>query len=111
LKFEGAYIDMNTYRRLIRVLLVVVAITWGSVLGVAQTKTSTAAKPKTPPQTQTAAPAQKEKIWIKDPANRVMPMRQMTNADHRAAAGRNRVRRAQHEARRKRATTNQGVQQ
>ena len=103
---------MHKHRGLIRLLLVLVAITWGSILGVAQTKGSTATKPKNQSQSQTAASlAQKEKVWIKDPATRVMPMRQMTNADHRAAAERNKARRAQHEARRKHANASQGVQQ
>ena len=103
---------MHKHRGLIRLLLVVAAIAWGSILGVAQTKSSTVTKPKPQPQSQTAAPAQKDKVWIKDPAGRVMPMRQMTNADHRAAAERNKTRRAQHEARRRRATNaNQAVQQ
>ncbi len=104
---------MHKYLGLIRLLLVVAAIAWGSILSAAQTKASSATKPKPQPQSQTAAaPAQKEKVWIKDPAGRVMPMRQMTNADHRAAAERNKARRAQHEARRKRAASaNQGVQQ
>ena len=76
--------------------------------GFAQTNTAQQTKPTTPAQTSTTA----GKVWVRDP-NSVMPMRKMTNAERRAAAGRNKVRRQDDASRRLQRSTNSkgGVQQ
>jgi len=79
----------------LRGLLLTGLICWGASLGLAQnkpvavTQSSSQAQKQIPP-----APAHK---WIKDP-NQVMPLRQMTSAQRRAAAERSRARRAKAEA-------------
>jgi hypothetical protein len=92
------------YLGLLRLLFVVVLVSWGMIQGLAQTK---AAQPTKPAQPPTAA--QSKTKWIKDP-NSVMPMRQTTNAERRAAAVRNSSRRAAAQ-RRPNVPANQGVQQ
>jgi hypothetical protein len=69
-------------------LLLATVLSGGATSGFAQTNTAQRSNPTTPAQ---AAPTA-SKGWVRDP-NSVMPMRKMTNADHRAAAGRNKVRR------------------
>jgi hypothetical protein len=73
---------------LISPLLLATVLSGGVTPGFAQTNNAQQSKPTTPAQVSTPA----GKGWVRDP-NSVMPMRKMTNADHRAAAGRNKVRR------------------
>jgi hypothetical protein len=81
---------------------------FGGVLGFAQTKAAQPNKPSAHDQVlKQFAP---KKDWIKDP-NKVMPMRQMTNTQRRAAAQRNQARRAKVEAQKLSTPANQGVQQ
>jgi hypothetical protein len=95
---------------IVRGLLLTALICWGASLGLAQTKTVSPAKSPVEAQKQIPpAPAHK---WIKDP-NQLMPMRQMTNAQRRAAAERARTRRAKAEAQRRlqKQNSQSGVQQ
>ena len=98
---------------LIRLLWVAAAVICGLNPSSAQTNTSTGqTKPQAPAtQSQNAAPSPQDKVWVKDP-NSVMPMRKMTNAEHRAAAQRNRDRQAKADAQRKQNQVNpqSGVQ-
>lgn len=89
-------------------LLLATVLSGGITPGFAQTNTAQPSKVTTPTQRSTAA----GKGWVRDP-NSVMPMRKMTNADHRAAAGRNKVRRQNAASRRTQRTTGakSGVQQ
>jgi hypothetical protein len=97
------------YLGLLRLLFVVGIVSWGMLQGEAQTKATPQSKAKTADQSQAALTAPKNKVWIKDP-NSVMPMRQTTNAERRAAAVRNSSRRAAAQ-RRPNVPANQGVQQ
>jgi len=96
--------DLKTSFGILRWLLVLSMLVCGIAL--AQNKASQPGKPSTQPPTA----AQSKTKWIKDP-NSVMPMRQMTNAQRRAAAARNAQRRAAAAQRRQNAPANQGVQQ
>jgi len=88
--------------------LLATVLSGGITPGFGQTNTAPQSKPTAPAQLSTPA----GKGWVRDP-NSVMPMRKMTNADHRAAAGRNKVRRQNAASRRmQRPTgTKSGVQQ
>jgi|SRR6478736_4825020 len=100
--------DIKTSLRFLRWLLITLSICLGGVLGFAQTKPAQPNKPSAHDQVlKQHAP---KKDWIKDP-NQVMPMRQMTNAQRRAAAARNAQRRAAATQNRQNAPANQGVQQ
>ena len=91
--------------------LLLAAVLCGSLgLGVAQTKPAPHSKPKVSAPAQTSAAP--DKVWVKDP-NSIMPMRKMTNAEHRAAAERNKTRQQHAEASRKQSQTNtqSGVKQ
>ena len=82
------------------------------LVGVGQLGAQSKASPTTnpAPQVKKVRPPAPSSIWLKDP-NSVMPMRQVTNAQRRAAAERTKARRAQAEAQSKRsASTAQGVQ-
>lgn len=87
-------------------LLLATVLSGGLASGFAQTNTIQQSKSTTPQ----VAPAGKG--WVRDP-NSVMPMRKMTNAEHRAAAARNKVRRQNAASRRTQRTTGakSGVQQ
>jgi hypothetical protein len=99
----GEYMDLRTHLGILRWLLVLSMLVCGIAL--AQNKAAQPSKPPAQPPTA----AQSKTKWIKDP-NSVMPMRKMTNAERRAAAGRNAKRQAA--ARQKRSVpVNQGVQQ
>lgn len=90
--------NLKTCVGILRGLLLTGLICWGASLGLAQARTASPAQSQAQAQKQfPPAPAHK---WIKDP-NQVMPMRQMTNAQRRAAAERNRTRRAKAEAQRR----------
>jgi hypothetical protein len=91
---------MHTYKNcgLISPLLLAIVLFGPLVLG-AQTKSAAQSNPKPTPPAQSATAKHN---WIKDP-NSVMPMRQMTNAERRAAAERNKARRTK--AQRKQGTT------
>ena len=100
--------ESNTSFRFLRWLLLAIAVCVGGIQGLAQTKTAQS-KPTTKEQVLKQHPP--SKAWIKDPST-VMPMRQMTNAQRRAAAERARTRRAQAEAQKLNNKTSQsGVQQ
>lgn len=102
--------DLKTSFGILRGLLIAGFLSWGASLGLAQTKAAQPARP--PVQADRQAPQAPARTWIKDP-NRVMPMRQMTNAQRRAAAERSRSRRAKAEAQRKlnNKSSQSGVQQ
>jgi hypothetical protein len=101
--------DIKTSLRFLRWLLITLSIGLGGVLGFAQTKAAQPNKLSAHDQVLKQNPPKKD--WIKDP-NKVMPMRQMTNAQRRAAAQRNQARRAKVEAQQKlSAPAKQGVQQ
>jgi len=102
--------EIKTSFRFLRWLLLVVAVCVGGIQGLAQTKPAKASKPAVKDQILKQNPPKKS--WIKDP-NTVMPMRQMTNAERRAAAERSRARRAKAAAQRKLSnqTSPSGVQQ
>ena len=89
-------------------LLLATVLSGGLAPGFAQTNTVQPSKTTASPQVTTPA----GKGWVRDP-NSVMPMRKMTNAEHRAAAGRNKVRRQNAASRRTQRTTGakSGVQQ
>jgi hypothetical protein len=89
-------------------LLLATVLSAGLAPGFAQTNTAQRTAPTTPAQASTTA----GKGWVRDP-NSVMPMRKMTNAEHRAAAQRNKVRRQNDAPRRRQRPTNSkgGVQQ
>jgi hypothetical protein len=93
------------YLGLLRLLLVVGLVTWGMIQALAQTKAAQPTKPAKPPTA-----AQSKTKWIKDP-NSVMPMRQTTSAQRRAAAARNAQRRNVAAQKRQSVPANQGVQQ
>jgi hypothetical protein len=107
--FKGEIMESNTSFRFLRWLLLAIAVCVGGIQGLAQTKTAQS-KPTTKEQVLKQHPP--SKAWIKDP-NTVMPMRQMTNAQRRAAAERSRTRRTKAEAQRKMnsKTSSSGVQQ
>jgi hypothetical protein len=94
--------DIKKYSAISRWLLLAGLLSWGAIMGFAQSKAgSKAAQPPIPAQSKTK--------WIKDPS-KLMPMRQTTNAQRRAAAARNAERR--HAAQRQNSVpANQGVQQ
>jgi hypothetical protein len=97
--------DVKTSFRFLRWLLIALAVCLGGVQGFAQTKAAQTKKSPAPLQTQSSP------RWIKDP-NNVMPMRQMTKAERRAAAQRSQARRVKANAQRKQtAPSSQGVQQ
>ena len=78
---------------LVHLLLLLLAVAFlGVRSGLAQRKPA----PQSKPTAQATTPAQPQatpgKVWFKDP-NSIMPMRKMTNAEHRAAARRNKERR------------------
>lgn len=108
--------DYKTYFVFLRWMLAVTLFCGTASLTWSQTKS--AAPAKSPAQTQAQAQAQAnaqnvpDKVWVKDPS-KIMAMRQMTNAQRRAAAERGKARHAQAEARkRQQAKTSQtGVQQ
>jgi hypothetical protein len=87
--------NLKTFYGIFRWLLFLGIFSWVASPGLAQTKT--AQPSKSPVEARKQAPA---RTWIKDP-NQVMPMRQMTNAQRRAAAERSRTRRAKAEVQRK----------
>jgi GH24 family phage-related lysozyme (muramidase) len=93
---------------LVSPLLLATVLSAGLAPGFAQTNTAQQTKPATPAQSSTTA----GKGWVRDP-NSVMPMRKMTNAEHRAAAQRNKVRRQNDVSRRLQRSRNSkgGVQQ
>ncbi len=95
--------DIKKYLAIFRWLFLTGLLSWGAMVGFAQSKASS--KPGQPP-----IPAQSKTKWIKDP-NSVMPMRQMTNAQRRAAAARNAQRRNAAAQRSRKAPVNPGVQQ
>jgi len=98
--------DINTSLRFLRWLLLALSIGSGGLF--AQSNTAQPNKPSAHDQVlKQNAP---KKNWIKDP-NQVMPMRQMTNAQRRAAATRNAQRRAAATQNQRNAPANQGVQQ
>ena len=100
--------NVNTRVGILRGLLVTGIVAWGASLGLAQTTSVSPAKSPVEVQRQfPPAPAHK---WIKDP-NQLMPMRQMTNAQRRAAAARNAQRRNAAAQRTRKAPANSGVQQ
>lgn len=80
----------RTYLGFISPLLLATVLSGGFTPGFAQTNTAQRSKPAT--SATVSAPTTAGKGWVRDP-NSVMPMRKMTNADHRAAAERNKVRR------------------
>ena len=95
---------------LISPLLLAAVLCGPLTLGGAQTNPAPQSKPKaSAPAPNSAVP---DKVWVKDP-NSIMPMRKMTNAEHRAAAERNKTRQQNAEARRKQNQTNtqSGVKQ
>jgi hypothetical protein len=103
--------DFKAPLGILRWLLVLCMLVGGLTLGTAQTKAAKSSKPIV--QSPAAAQAAPDKVWFKDP-NTIMPMRKMTNAERRAAAQRNKVRREKAEAQKKqKATANPqgGVQQ
>jgi hypothetical protein len=88
-----------------RPLLLAAVVSGGLALGFSQTKPTTQSKPNVPAQSQAAAaPSASKTAWIKDP-NSVMPMRQMTKAQRRAAAERNKTRRAKAASQNRQGTT------
>jgi hypothetical protein len=89
--------ESNTSFRFLSWILLALAVCVGGIQGLAQTK---AAPSKPTAKEQVLKQHPPSKAWIKDP-NTPMPMRQMTNAQRRAAAERSRARRAQAEAQRK----------
>ena len=99
--------EIKTFSRLLRWLLLAVAVCVGGIQGWAKTKPAHLSKPAVKDQVLKQNPP--KKAWIKDP-NQVMPMRQVTNADRRAAAARNAERRAAAKKRQS-VPANQGVQQ
>ena len=92
----------------VRWLLLAIAVCVGGIQGLAQNKTAPSPKPAVKEQVLKQHPP--SKAWIKDP-NAVMPMRQMTNAQRRAAAERSRTRRAQAQKKLNSKTSPSGVQQ
>jgi hypothetical protein len=95
--------DIKKYLAISRWLLLTGLLSWGAIMGFAQSKAgSKAAQPPIPAQSKTK--------WIKDP-NSVMPMRQMTNTQRRAAAARNAARRHAAAQKRPNVPANPGVQQ
>ena len=101
--------DLKTCVGILRGFLLTGLICWGASLGLAQAKPASSIQ--SPVQAQKKVPPAPAHKWIKDP-NQVMPMRQMTNAQRRAAAERSRDRRAQAEAQRRvqRQNSQSGVQ-
>ena len=99
--------DLKTCVGILRGFLLTGLICWGASLGLAQARTVSTAQ--SPLQTQKKFPPAPAHKWIKDP-NQVMPMRQMTNAQRRAAAVRNAERRKAATQRPGKAPVNSGVQ-
>jgi hypothetical protein len=97
--------NLRKHNGLVHPLLLAVGLSCGLSLGFAQTKSAPQTKPTAPSQTQVSIPAPKTSGWVKDP-NSVMPMRKMTNAERRAAAERNKARRAKAAAQKQQSTTN-----
>ncbi len=95
--------DIKKYLAISRWLLLTGLLSWGAMLGFAQSKAAN--KLVQPP-----IPAQSKTKWIKDP-NQLMPMRQMTTAQRRAAASRNAARRHAAAPKRRNVPAPQGVQQ
>ena len=106
--------DYKTYRIFLRWLLAITLFCGTASLTWSQTKSAAPANSPTQNQIQAAqANAQNapDKVWVKDPS-KIMAMRQMTNAQRRAAAERGKVRHAQAEAQKRHSKTSQtGVQQ
>jgi hypothetical protein len=103
---SGENMDITTRRGIFRWLLILSLLVCGLAQGIAQNKATQWSRPSAQPPT-----AQSKTKWIKDPSS-VMPMRKMTNTERRAAAQRNKTRRAKADAQRKHsAPANQGVQQ
>jgi hypothetical protein len=102
--------EIKTSFRFLRWLLLAVAVCVGGLQGMAQTKSAHFSKPAAKDQVLKQNPP--KKAWIKDPSA-LMPMRQMTNAEHRLAAERSRARRAKAASQRKlnNQTSPSGVQQ
>lgn len=102
---------MHTYKHcgLISPLLLAIVLFGALTLGFAQTKNATQTNPKATAPAQSAPSATAKHNWIKDP-NSVMPMRQMTNAQRRAAAERNKQRRAKAQKKQGTTPTQGGVQ-
>lgn len=94
---------------LISPLLLATILSGALTLGFAQTKNPvhTTAKPTAPAQSAPSAAA--NHTWIKDP-NSVMPMRQTTKAQRRAAAERNKARRSKAQKKLNVSSTQGGVQ-
>ena len=98
--------EIKTFSRFLRWLLLAIAVCVGGIQGVAQTKPAQLSKSAVKDQVLKQNP--QKKAWIKDP-NQVMPMRQMTNKERRLAAERSRARRAK--ALQNHKTSQSGVQQ
>jgi len=101
--------ESNTSFRFLQLILLALAVCVGGIQGLAQTK---AAPSKPTAKEQVLKQHPPSKAWIKDPKT-VMPMRQMTNAQRRAAAERARSRRAKADAQKtlNNKTSQTGVQQ
>lgn len=101
---------MRKHLGLLRLLAVIAVLFGGVIHGLGQTTAPQSKQTKRtsmPPQATTPAP--QDKVWYKDP-NSIMPMRKMTIAERRAAAQRNRDRKAKADAQRmQNAPANQGV--
>ena len=95
--------DIKKYLAISRWLLLTGLLSFGVLVGFAQSKAGS--KPAQPP-----VPAQSKTKWIKDP-NSLMPMRQMTNRQRRAAAARNAARRQAAAQKIQPVPAKQGVQQ
>ena len=100
--------NLKTCVGILRGFLLTGLICWGASLGLAQSKAVSSAQ--SPAQVQKQFPPAPAHKWIKDP-NQVMPMRQMTNAQRRAAAVRNAQRRKAAGQSLRKAPVNSGVQQ
>jgi len=100
--------EIKTFSRFLRWLLLAIAVCFGGIQAVAQTKPAQLSKPAVKAQVLRQNPP--KKAWIKDP-DTVMPMRQMTNKERRLAAERSRARRAQALQNPNNKTSQSGVQQ
>ena len=102
---------MHTYRHcgLTSPLLLVIVLFGALTLGYAQSKRAAQTNPKPTAPAQSVPSSTANHNWIKDP-NSVMPMRQMTNTQRRAAAERNKQRRAQAQKKHGITSTQGGVQ-
>ena len=99
--------ESNTSFRFLHWIFLALTVCVGGIQGLAQTK---AAPSKPTAKEQVLKQHPPSKAWIKDP-NKVMPMRQTTNAQRRAAATRNAQRRAAATQNQQNVPANQGVQQ